>query len=68
MADALPGLPAVRLDAASVERVRRGQDVPAGSVTLQTGYARLLAPDGTLAAVAVPAAVPGALHPVVVVM
>jgi tRNA pseudouridine55 synthase len=68
MAESLPSLPAVRLDATLVERVRRGQDVPAGSLAAGAPFARLLTPEGELAAIAEPGGAPGVLHPVVVLM
>lgn len=68
MADLLPDLPVVQLDAATVERVRRGQEVPAAGVAPETALARLVAPGGGLAAIGRPGSRPGVLHPVVVVM
>jgi tRNA pseudouridine55 synthase len=68
MADLLPGVPAVRLDPRTVERVRRGQDVDGAVVPAGTTLARLLTPEGALAAIARPGAVAGALHPIVVLM
>jgi tRNA pseudouridine55 synthase len=68
MADTLAPMPAIRLDDALVERVRRGQDVPAGGLPPGEPFARLLTPEGQLAAVAAPGDTPGALHPVVVLM
>jgi tRNA pseudouridine55 synthase len=68
MADLLPDLPAVRLDPAALERVGRGQEVPAPGLAASTPLARLLAPDGALAAIGRPGSRPGVLHPVVVVM
>jgi tRNA pseudouridine55 synthase len=68
MADLLPDLPAVRLDPAALERVGRGQEVPAPGLAAATPLARLLAPDGALAAIGRPGSRPGVLHPVVVVM
>ena len=67
MAESLRSMPAVRLDARLVERVRRGQDVPAALAT-DTPFARLLTPEGGLAAIAEPGDAPGVLHPVVVLM
>jgi hypothetical protein len=58
----------VRLDDATVERVRRGQEVVAEGVPAGTSLARLLTPAGALAAVAGPGSRPGVLHPVVVLM
>jgi tRNA pseudouridine55 synthase len=68
MAGLLPDAPAVRLDVASVERVRRGQDVPGGGAAAGVPLARLLTPEGTLAAIAGPGDRPGFLHPLVVLM
>jgi tRNA pseudouridine55 synthase len=68
MAESLPSMPAVELDAALVDRVRRGQDVPAGSLAAGTTFARLITPEGGLAAIAEPGDAPGILHPVVVLM
>jgi tRNA pseudouridine55 synthase len=68
MADLLPDLPAVRLDPAALERVGRGQEVTAPGLAAATPLARLLAPDGALAAIGRPGSRPGVLHPVVVVM
>jgi hypothetical protein len=58
----------VRLDVASVDRVRRGMEVPGPGLAPATPLARLLTPQGELAAIGRPGSRPGVLHPVVVVM
>jgi tRNA pseudouridine55 synthase len=68
MADVLPELPVVRLDEATVERVRRGLEVPAAGLAQGTPLARILAPGGALAAIGRPGSRPGLLHPIVVLM
>jgi tRNA pseudouridine55 synthase len=69
----LPELPALPLAAAGLARVRHGQAVRPGDLSSappagRVAYARLLAPDGTLAAVAAPASDAAALQPVVVLI
>ena len=71
MADILPELPAVQISEHDVERVRRGLDLPVGSAndptTAHRGLrVRLLAPDGSLTAVATRIEGTGLLHPAVV--
>jgi tRNA pseudouridine55 synthase len=71
MADILPDLPALHITASDVERVRRGLDLAAsetGNPLVARGgtRVRLLAPDGTLTAVATRVEGTGALHPAVV--
>jgi len=68
MAAVLPALPQVTLDAAGAERVRRGRDVPGSPVPDGAPFVRLLTPGGELAAIASPSAIPGVLHPVVVLL
>jgi tRNA pseudouridine55 synthase len=68
MAEVLPALPQVTLDAAGAARVRRGQDVPAPAVPGGAPFVRLLMPGGELAAIGAPSAAPGVLHPVVVLL
>ena len=63
----LPELPAVTLAPPLVEWIRHGRDVPAGPGDVPAGPSRLLDAAGRLVAVARPAAVPGFLHPVLVV-
>jgi len=75
MADILPDLPAVRLSEHDVARVRRGLDLPLGALpdpmaARRGNRVRLLAPDGSLTAVATwtdgAGGGAGALHPAVV--
>lgn len=71
MADILPDIPAIHITAHDVERVRRGLDVPVSTagdsaVAGRGSRVRLLAPDGTLTAVATPIEGTGLLHPAVV--
>jgi tRNA pseudouridine55 synthase len=68
MADVLPDVPAVRLDAITLERVRRGLEVAAPGLAPLAPLARLLTPEGVLAAIGRPGSRPGLLHPVVVLM
>jgi tRNA pseudouridine55 synthase len=71
MAEILPELPAVQISEHDVERVRRGLDLPAGAandpaMTRRGSRVRLLAPDGSLTAVATRIEGTGLLHPAVV--
>jgi tRNA pseudouridine55 synthase len=67
----LPHLPAVLLSAGDAAKAGHGNEVPAGEGDwlLRGGRpaaVRLLAPDGTLLAIAAPGAAPGVLHPSIV--
>jgi tRNA pseudouridine55 synthase len=68
----LPDFPAVRLDEAAAARAAHGNDVTipggaeAGRAILGARSVRLLAPDGSLLAMARPTDRPGVLHPAVV--
>lgn len=72
LASLLPERPFLRLSAEQAASVRHGRDVEAGNVDW-TGQSpdgeivvRLLGPDGSLVAIAGPGALPGFLHPSVV--
>jgi tRNA pseudouridine55 synthase len=76
MADLLPELSAVQVDAEGVKRVRNGRDLLthqcrpaiAGGATTRGTWTRILGPEGDLVALASPGATPGVLHPAVVLI
>jgi tRNA pseudouridine55 synthase len=78
MADLLPELSAVHVDADGVQRVRHGRDLSrqqyraaAGGAAAQRpggGWTRVLGPAGDLVAIASPGDLPGVLHPSVVLI
>jgi len=72
LGDLLPDRPSLRLSEADVLAVRHGRDVEArgvdwsGQASAENIVVRLLAPDGSLVALAVPGREAGVLHPSVV--
>jgi tRNA pseudouridine55 synthase len=65
MAAMLPDLPALTLTGDAVRRARHGQDLPADGLS---GTIRLLDEAGELVGIGLPSAIPGLLHPSVVLV